>query len=219
MLGFTTMNIKKFTCLLWILLLTNIAVAQRFSGGFYAGIIGSQIDGDQSAGYNKGGFNVAATVQYPLSDKFFMSMDLGYAQKGSQSKTSYGIPRALSIKINYVDLPLCINFYDRQHVGFTAGLQYSRTVGAIKQDIIMLPNSSRVYGIDSFKKDDIEVILGGTYYINKTINVNLRYGYSIVPMGYGKGSLYKNNAAFNNIIQIRLGFILGQEFDDVKGKN
>lgn len=212
------MNIKKYTFLIWIVVLPQVLWAQSFSGGFYAGVVGSQIDGDQSAGYNKGGINLAATVQYPLAEKFFMSLDIGFAQKGAQSKTSYGIPRALYININYIDLPLMINFYDRQHVGFGAGIQYSRAVGPIKQEIIQLPNSSRVFGLDTFKKDDIQVALGGTYYFNKTLNVNIRYTYSLVPMGYGKGSLYKNNAAFNNVIQVRLGFILGQEFDEVKTK-
>jgi hypothetical protein len=193
--------------------------AQSFSGGGYVGIIGSQIDGDQSAGYNKGGVNVAVTVQYHIAEKFFMSLDIGFAQKGAMSKTTYGVPRALYININYVDLPLMVNFYDRQHVGFAAGLQYSRTVGNIKQEIIQLNNSSRVYGLDTFKKDDIQILLGGSYYINKNFSINLRYGYSLVPMGYGKGSLYKNNAAFNNFVQIRLGFILGQDFDENKPKN
>ncbi len=212
------MNKKKFTLLLWILLLSNAVSAQSFSGGLYTGIIGSQIDGDQSAGYNKGGLNIAATIQYPIAEKFFMSMDIGFAQKGAQSKTTYGIPRALYININYIDLPLMINFYDRQHVGFGAGLQYSRTVGNIKQEIVQLPNSSRVYGVDTFKKDDIEVVLGGSYYFTPSLSLNIRYGYSLVPMGYGKGSLYKNNATFNNIVQIRLGLILGQEFDEIKPK-
>ncbi len=212
------MYTKKFTHLLWILIIANSATAQQFSGGFYAGIIGSQIDGDQTAGFNKGGLNIAATVQYPIADKFFMSMDIGFAQKGAQSKTTFGFPRALYINVNYVDIPLCINFYDRQHVGFTAGLQYSRTVGSIKQEIINLPNSSRTFGLDTFEKDDIQVILGGTYYFTPKLNLNIRYGYSLFPMGYSKGSLYRNNAAFNNVIHIRLGFILGQEFDEIKSK-
>jgi hypothetical protein len=212
------MHTKKFTLLLWILIVGNTVSAQRFSGGFYAGIVGSQIDGDQSAGYNKGGINLAATVQYPIADKFFMSLDLGFAQKGAQSKTTYGVPRALFINVNYVDVPLCINFYDRQHVGLTAGLQYSRTVGAIKQEVINLPNSSRIFGLDTFENDDVQVILGGTYYFMPKLNLNIRYGYSLFPMGYSRGSLYKNNAAFNNVIQIRLGFILGQEFDEIKNK-
>lgn len=206
------MNIKKYTYLIWILLTATASKAQ-FSGGFYAGIIGSQIDGDATAGFNKGGLNLAATVQYPVSEKFFMSLDLGYAQKGAQTRVSPGFPRALLININYIDIPLCINFYDRQHVGFTAGIQYSRNVGKIRQEIVQLANSTRVFGIDAFENDDVQVVLGGTYYINNIFNLNVRYGYSLFPIGYGKGSLYKDNAAFNNVLQLRLGIIFGQEFD------
>jgi hypothetical protein len=126
---------------------------------------------------------------------------------------SPGFPRALLININYIDIPLCINFYDRQHVGFTAGLQYSRNVGKIKQEIVQLGNSTRVFGVDAFENDDVQVILGGTYYFNNIFNLNIRYGYSLFPIGYGKGSLYKDNAVFNNVLQLRLGIIFGQEFD------
>jgi hypothetical protein len=73
------------------LLVALVAVApqsfsQTFSGGFFAGVSGTQVDGDKQAGFNKGGLTVGATAQYPLARKFLVAIEIGFTQKGAQTK-------------------------------------------------------------------------------------------------------------------------------------
>jgi hypothetical protein len=207
---------KKFTFIVGILFISNFSFSQNlFSGGFYAGVVGSQVDGDLMAGFNQGGFTAGAIAQLPVADNIFLSLGIDYTMKGSQERNYPGSPRAYSLRINYIDLPLMINFYDRQRIGVGGGICYSRLIGNKKENIF---NNGLNFNYKPVNvgNDDILWVGSGTYYFNDKLQLNIRYCYSVVPFGSNENSRYKNLGTFNNLIQVRLGVIFGQEFDDRK---
>jgi hypothetical protein len=112
-----------------------------------------------------------------------------------------------------VDLPLLVKFYDRQKFGLGVGVQYSRLVGTPKQYTDPF-NPYGLKGLKSVGDNDFAGIAEGSYYFTPNWQLNLRYCYSWIPMGYSEDSDYRDFACFNNVIQVRLGYIFGQQFDE-----
>jgi len=197
----------------------------KFSGGFFAGVTGTQVDGDKFAGFNKGGFTFGATAQYPLSPKFLAAIELDFTQKGAQSKNLVGnggaYPNIYNLRVQYAEIPLMLKFYDRKTFGLGVGVEYSRLVGNAKQFIDPLTQSVyHVRGVDEgFTDYDVSGLAEASYYFTPKLQLNLRYAYGWTPMGHSSESDYKNYACFNNVIMVRLGYIFNQKFDEKKVKD
>ena len=208
---------SRFHLTLLASLVAFTSSAQTFSGGFFAGVTGTQVDGDKFAGYNKGGFTVGATAQYPISPKFLAAVEINFTQKGAQSKqlvstSGPAFPNVYNLRVNYAEVPLLIKFYDRQSFGLGAGAQYSRVIGNPKQ--YRDPFQPVVIrGVESFNDGDVSFVGEGSYYFTPEIQLNLRFAYGITPMGYSGDSDYSGGACYNNVIQVRFGYIFGQTFD------
>lgn len=218
---------RRVLLLFFLFGFTTVTHAQ-FKGGFYVGINGSQVDGDNFVGYYKLGLNVGPTAMYPLSDRFDAAFEILYSQKGSKAKTVEGFPNPLFIKLDYVEVPLLINFHappyipekDKEKnldkVTLTVGFSLSRLVHNYIY-IDSMPNSSPSYfpsnysnlpRIRSLRNNDYNVILGGAYQFTDKLQINIRYNYSIAQIGTSENSRSKNQGLFNNVISFRLGYIL-----------
>ncbi|HRX13350.1 MAG TPA: hypothetical protein P5210_16925, partial [Draconibacterium sp.] len=66
-----------------LLMICNVALAQRFNGGILAGLNASQVEGDIYRGYHKPGILGGFYVETDLAPAVFMGMEIKYAQKGS----------------------------------------------------------------------------------------------------------------------------------------
>lgn len=212
-----------FTCLLLAAVFSPcVSLAQTFSGGFFAGVTGTQVDGDRFAGYNKGGFTVGATAQYPLAPKFLAALEINFTQKGAQSKqlvstSGPAFPNVYNLRVNYAELPLMIKFYDRHTFGLGAGIQYSRLIGDPKQYRDPF-QPVKIPGVESFKDGDVSAVGEASYYFNPSMQLNLRIAYGLTPMGASSESLYRDFNCYNNALYVRFGYIFGQKFDEKKTK-
>ena len=205
---------KKIIACVFLFVISFAANAQ-FKGGFYLGINGSQVDGDSYEGYYKLGLNTGVTAFYPLSDYFSASMELLYSQKGSQAKPVEGVPTQMLFKLNYVEVPLLINFRgynikNIERITLTAGLSVARLINDT------LISGPQYYGVTynplvvrSLHNFDYDVILGGAYQITDRWQVNIRFNYSFAQFGASENSQYLKKGMFNNVLSFRLGYILG----------
>jgi hypothetical protein len=213
---------SKFFLLLLLILSYQVVSAQRFSGGFFAGVTGTQVDGDKFAGFNKGGFTLGATAQYPLSRKFLVAIEIDFTQKGATSKqfvstSGPAFPRVYSLTVNYAEIPLLVKFYDRQQFGLGLGVEYSRVIGTPKQ--YRDPNPYyNIRGVEQFENSDVSGIAEASYYFSPQWQLNIRYAYGWTPMGHSADSDYSGGACYNNVLMVRVGYIFGQEFDEKKKK-
>ncbi len=106
----------------------------RFSAGLVAGLNASQINGDNSGGYNKLGLRVGLRGMARLSARADLSMDLLYSQRGSRSElvAGGGVP-VFVIHLVYAEVPMRFTYRDWYEedgkfyrVYASGGLTYSR---------------------------------------------------------------------------------------------
>jgi hypothetical protein len=66
----------------WSVLLAQQVSAQSFLGALAFGGNLTQVDGDEMYGFKKLGFNVGVSAIYPFTDKWSMSIEASFSQKG-----------------------------------------------------------------------------------------------------------------------------------------
>ncbi len=160
---------------------------QRFKAGLIAGLNASQIDGDRSAGYHKLGLMGGLRAAAILTDKTELSIELLYAQRGSQSELFPGnnfVP--FKIKINYIEVPVMYNYADwleeeedeeYYKILFGVGLSYGRLINTEIEDDAL--NSPLVRLSDSFSKNDLSFTIGATFFATHKLGVSARWTRSL----------------------------------------
>ena len=184
---------------------------------FYAGIIAganfSQVDGDNYAGYHKVGLNVGGIVYTHLAEHVAVSLEILFSQKGARgNKEQFGGNNSFLINryqsnLNYAEIPIQINYFDKRRSHFGGGLSYSHLITAT-ETAITTPTYTEDFSKYPFKKSDLNLILGGNLHIWKGVFFNLRFQYSLisirnnVPPGFGD-----RGQQFNNMWTARIMYL------------
>lgn len=182
---------------------------------FYAGLIAganfTQIDGDDFAGYDKQGLNVGGIVYTKLDEHLAVSLEILYAQKGSKSKYAQELDPGFFIttygaSLNYAEIPVLVNYFDKRKHHFGGGFSYSR-LATVKEYITT--NPPQAYNLEQypFKKSDINLILNGDVHLYKGLFLNIRFQYSILPVREKIPQSYTKAPQFNNVWAIRLMYL------------
>jgi hypothetical protein len=190
---------------------------RTFFGGLEAGGNFSQVDGDNFAGYHKAGWNAGIIVYTKLADQLAASLELLFAQKGSRASQTQ-VPRMSNdlstiitdykIRLNYAEVPILLNYFDRRKSNFGAGFAYGQLIGSKETYKDGQGNS---YESDAklypFKKYDISFILNGSAHIWKGFFLNLRFQYSLVPIRTTYNPVTGIRPQFSNIWTTRVVYI------------
>lgn len=179
-----------FLALFQITLVALIHAQPRFRGGIIAGVSASQIDGDESARYNKLGFVGGLRVISRLKQRTEASIEFLYAQRGSQTELikDQTNPFGFSLTMNYVEVPLQWHYKDwlvkgesddedYYKVSFNAGLSYARFIGSKDRDFAwtqIVP--------DYINKNDVSMLLGANFFANRHVGFTFRYVRSLTYM-------------------------------------
>lgn len=147
----------------------------RFGLSASVGINASQIDGDQSFGYNKWGINVGLRGRAYLKDAWELQTGIHYSQQGSQSVFLSRKPYNMHIDLHYILVPLEIHYKDwlqedgSRKVHYITGLQYGRLFRYQIQDGgFGLPQSG-------YRAHDISWLVGAQYQFSNRTGIALRY--------------------------------------------
>jgi hypothetical protein len=186
---------------------------------FYAGpILGAnftQVDGDNYAGYHKVGLSAGGIVYAHLAEKLAVSVEILYSQKGARSNIiKEGGNRAFiinSYKLNldYAEVPVQLNLFDKRKSHFGAGLSYSQLIGT-KETAEVQPAS---YPVPDFvvdypvKKMDLNFIMTGNLHLYKGFFANIRFQYSLIPIRTNSAPGFGRAEQFNNIFSIKLMYL------------
>lgn len=198
--------------------------AQLFKGGLVIGGNFTQIDGDGIGGYTKLGFQAGGTSQIAISDRWHLSLDILYSQKGSASSSSLtsfqGVP--FKIRLNYIDLPLMIKFHDKKGgFIFGAGLslnrllsyKYLEMLGGKMEDM----TSSRFIEEKPFNRWDLNGVGSLGYMFSDVWGIEVRVHYTVLPIRKDcSTSTLSNCGWYNNTIALRTLFLfsaLGKKND------
>jgi len=176
---------------------------RTFYGGIVAGGNFTQVDGDSYAGYHNVGLNLGPILYAQFASKIAGSIEILYSQKGahstfSQPSTSKAfLITKQDIRLNYVEIPLQLNYFDKRKSHFGGGISISRLISS-KETIETNPNVNYDPDKYPFKKMDYNFVLGGQLHLWKGLFMNLRFQYSLVPirkdidLEFGRGEQYNN---------------------------
>lgn len=217
------LNLKKYiVCLLALLPVTGsyaqnpknyyVEEPRTFYGGLILGGNFTQVDGDSYAGYKNVGLNAGVIVYARLMPRLAASMELLFSQKGARSNgpqpsstKNYFITKQ-NISLNYAEIPIQINYFDKRKSHFGAGFSYSRLVGS-KETV--RTNPGLAYNPDDypFKKSDINFIIGGQLHLYKGLFAGLRFQYSMISIRDNVYYELGRSEQFNNVFALRFMYL------------
>jgi len=190
---------------------------RTFFGGLVAGGNFCQVDGDNFAGYHKAGWNAGVIVYIKLANQFAASMELLYAQKGSRAGQSQ-VPKLSNdrntfitdykIKLNYAEVPVLLNFFDKRNNNFGGGFGFARLFGSKElysngQGAIF-ENDAKLF---PFRKYDLSLLINGNAHLYKGFFFNIRFQYSLISIRSQYNYITGREQQFNNIWTTRLMYI------------
>ncbi|MEM1325505.1 MAG: porin family protein [Bacteroidota bacterium] len=163
--------------------LTFLAAAQqetqsRFEGAILGGFNVTQIDGDRLFGFNKYGLNGGLQVATILSERWQVSLEFSYSQRGSRRvRGDDPLSEFENIQLNYVEVPVMLRFLDWK-LHFNAGLSYNRLINfevldRMEEDITAAQN---------YRLNNAAVVLGATYFINEHWGIDGRWSTTLLDL-------------------------------------
>lgn len=185
---------------------------RTFYGGVLAGVNLTQVDGDNFAGYHKVGANVGGIAYIKFDEHLAASMEILYSQKGSRATDAQPIAPGLfitnyDINLNYAEVPILFNYFDKRKSHFGGGISYSRLAGSSEHlTIEPAPNPPIDVSKYPFKKSDYNLVLAGNLHMWKGLFLNVRFQYSLVSIR-SKTPVYTRADQFSNLWVIRLMYL------------
>ena len=191
---------------------------RTFYGGLVAGAAFSQIDGDSYAGYYRFGFTGGGIVYAEFAPKYAVSVEVLYSQRGSKSNkrqltTSENAEiHSYNVKLNYAEIPVLLNYFDKRESHFGIGLSYAQLVS---QEETASTNPSIVadtanFARYSFKSNDINGIASVNLHLYKGFFLNIRYQYSLFSIRDSFHPEFSRSDAAkqtNNLIVLRIMYL------------
>lgn len=183
---------------LCFLFLGDAYAQNQFKAGLIAGIVGSQIDGDGYAGYNKAGLQAGAFVSSKISKntRWSAMFEITYIQKGSRKipHPDQGDFVEYKCKLDYVEVPAMVK-YDFSFTDSTGkGRLNFGVFGGIAVGALVNSEESDAFGIltggTPFKKAELSYVLGLSYSLSQHIGFEIRTQYSVLPVRDGGTSIY-----------------------------
>lgn len=179
-------KILKF-CLLPLLLTLVLAAnaqEQRFNAGIVAGVTAAQLNGDQSAGYNKVGITGGLRAIIYLNDKWNLNTEILFGQRGSRYPTGINNPTPglpFNITTTYIDVPVYATIGDwlssdetYYRINLDMGLAFGRLIGSTTVDTPFDGNN------DLFQKNDLYLLAGVRYMVSEHFGLYFRYNRSVI---------------------------------------
>jgi hypothetical protein len=196
---------KKIFLFLFLSLLANgFIMAQSFSGGLLAGVVASQVDGDNFSGYNKAGFIGGGYVNLTIREKWAIQMEMEFIMKGSHASDSMN--NVYLLNTNYIEVPIMLhyNFYKKYIVQF--GLSSATLIS--HKETLNDQDMSPYY--PKLKKQNVSLIVGLRYPINDKLTFDFRAGNSIQSIRSGTMSGYINRfgkyGQYHNLMVLGLSY-------------
>lgn len=246
---------KRFIIFVILIFIVQLSKSQIFKGEIILGGNVSQVDGDEVYGYRKMGFNTGLGVMYPFSFKkknenknWGLSMEILFNQKGSYQANYTGInycdtcPPEMpcdstikyKVKMQYVSIPIMLNYTDKTGWSIGLGLAYNRLAGL--NEIVNGIYSENIYSISTiispnmnkiedmlkdkdalFAKDELSMIVDVRCRIWQQLKLNFRFEYSLFPIGIRKFYLQDGipvdpyiRKQYNNLLSLRLIYMLNE---------
>jgi len=181
-----------------------------FKAWFHAGVNGSQIDGDNYAGYNQIGLDAGVAALLRFHKYLAFSMSLDYSMKGArqQLKQDPNAPTLSKYQVqwDYVEVPLMMNVLDKDLIMFGLGLQPGIMIRYKEWDEQGNDRTRDPPG-GAPRIFDLEGVAALHFVVVKKVTLGVKFSYSLTKI---RGAVYANrlNGEYNNILTFDVGYIL-----------
>lgn len=197
------------------------AHAQQILGAATLGLNTTQVEGDEVwdglYGFAKFGLNVGAAAIIPFNDRWSVSLETMYTEKGGYQRPRFTKDRngAYMLRLNYAEVPLLIHFEDRETMTFGLGSSWGRLVHMEEyehQHLIPWQTLSGPYEINDFN-----VVIDLRFRVYERFWGNLRLQHSLVPIRQREFSDVLGNVwtrdQYNQIISFRILYIFNENIE------
>ena len=177
------MKNKHLTVFLFLLIFTAPGLssyAQIFKGEVIGGFNLSQVDGDYAYRFKKMGLVAGVGVVAPIYKNWSLSLETLYSQKGSRLKPQFedSLDGSYKLILNYAEVPLMIQYTDRDIVSVGAGISWNRLVHAEEwRNGYQIDSVTTQSGV--FDRDDWIAFGDVRVRVYKNLILNARYSYSM----------------------------------------
>jgi hypothetical protein len=199
---------KRFFFFLFFML-PVLVEAQNFEGGFIGGITGSQVDGDNYAGYHRLGLDAGFYVRRSLSKKNAWQLEVKYEGKGASAYNGFNAnqqgPNDLyHLALRYVEIPVIyVNTFNPRFsffIGAEAGYLFNGRVTDQLGDLYNIFDK----GFANFRHFEIAGLTGLFYNVTDRFKVCIRFSYSLTPVMQYEGGV-ATRPWFRNLYNNGLG--------------
>jgi hypothetical protein len=184
-----------FTIVLFVLLVPD-GLAQRFSGGGFAGFSASQISGDALSGFNKPGLYLGTFASLRTSERKAWQFEIAYIDKGSRklARPDIGDFYSYRLGLNYISTSLLFRYDWKTNVVLETGPAFGVLIGS-KEIVNDGSSASRLDLGDRFDNWELAWHFGAVYEFRQTPwSINLRYTNSVIPVRpHASGAAYLLN--------------------------
>jgi hypothetical protein len=153
---------------------------RNFKGGLLLGGVTSQISGDGLGGWDKFGMTAGAWVSVPFSDRLSATMSMKYINKGSRTKIDTLTFNMFGYYLNYVDVPLWLNYSVSKKEPGKLVINVGPSVGYLLNQKII--SNGFDYAVNPpFERLDIAMEFGLAFWVTSKFSVNIMTSTSVLP--------------------------------------
>ncbi len=166
-----------------IILQPHSANAQKIMGALIGGVNATQVDGDEVYGYKKFGLNLGAAAIIPITGNWSVTLENIYSEKGAHQRPRFidSLDGSYDLKLNYLDVPVLIQYTDKDIVTFGLGASWGGLVKISEQrNSIPMPGTTLTSGI--YRSSDINFLMDIRFRLVKRLHFDVRYAYSMRPI-------------------------------------
>jgi len=182
--------------------------------GLVAGGNFCQVDGDSYAGYHKVGLNVGGIGYIQVHRRTAISFEMLYTQKGARSNNvryspidSATLITKYGINLNYVEIPVMLNYFDKRKSHFGMGMSYSRLINST-ETMSTLPEYNIDFTKFPFRTNTYDFVACAQMHVWKGLFFNIRFQYALTPARTNSPtSLSRAQKQFNNLWTVRLMYL------------
>jgi len=194
----------------------DVSKDRQIKGLVIAGFNLSQVDGDEVAGYNKGGWNVGVGAMLPLGKGFAVNVETLYNQKGAYRKwdptyDSTGLPY-YHLKLDYLEVPVLFSFEDRHIWTVGAGFSWGQRIRYREIEHGQVMDSAYKYS-----KNDFNVLFDLQLRVWKHLKFDVRYAYSLAKIRtrnytHPRTGFEETRDQYTNMISFRAVYVLNEKY-------
>lgn len=193
------MNYKILTIFFLFISTVSVVQGQRraFHGGILAGITATQIQNDNSGGFNKLGLYLGGYILTDFNENWKGEIGMNYAAKGARENggdDQVGYNKYVA-RLRYLEFPFIVK-YRFKKFDIEAGLSIGFLLFGNEY-----VNGDLQQSDTKFKKYEFAGIIGVSYMFNEKIGLNIRSQTSLLPIRTpSDGVFYTNGQGQYNIL-------------------